>query len=118
MFTLSPIANRSDVLVDWVKQAKRDGEPLKDDPNVRRTIAHIVTDTAVAKALSTRFVCAAKSGGKPPTIPSSQYKLFTTSLSQRVCKDALDIMGHEGTIMEGQEEAPLLGRFEGPTARR
>ena len=113
MFTLSPIANRTDVLVDWVKDAKRDGEPLKDDPNVRRTIAHIVTDTAVAKGLSTRFVCAAKSGGKPPTIQSSQYKLFTTSLSQRVCKDALDIMGHEGTIMEGQEEAPLLGRFEG-----
>ena len=49
----------------------------------------------------------------PPSIQSSQYKLFTTTLSQRVCKDALDITGHEGTIMEGQEEAPLLGRFEG-----
>ena len=56
---------------------------------------------------------AAKSGGKPPTIESSQYKLFTTSLSQRVCKDALDIQGHEGTIMEGQNDAPLRGRFEG-----
>lgn len=114
MFTLSPISNRTDVLVDWVKQAKRDGIPRKDDPNVRRTIAQLVTDTAVAKALSTRFVCAAKSsGGKPPTIASSQYKLFTTTLSQRVCKDALDIQGHEGTIMEGQDEAPVRGRFEG-----
>ena len=80
---------------------------------MRRTIAHIVTDTAVAKGLSTRFVCAAKSGGKPPTIESSQYKLFTTTLSQRVCKDALDIQGHEGTIMEGQDDAPVRGRFEG-----
>jgi alkylation response protein AidB-like acyl-CoA dehydrogenase len=113
MFTLSPIANRSDLLVDWVKQAKRDDKPLKDDPNVRQKIAHIATDTAVAKALSIRFVCAAKSGGKPPTIQSSQYKLFTTTLSQRVCKDALDIQGHEGTMMEGQEEAPVSGRFEG-----
>ncbi len=114
MFTLSPISNRTEVLVDWVKQARRDGKPRKDDPNVRRTIAQIVTDTAVAKALSTRFVCAAKSsGGKPPTIASSQYKLFTTTLSQRVCKDALDIQGHEGTIMEGQDEAPARGRFEG-----
>ena len=113
MFTLSPIAHRSDVLVDWVKEATRDDEPLKDDPNVRQKIAQIVTDTAVAKALSTRFVCAAKSGGKPPTIESSQYKLFTTSLSQRVCKDALDIQGHEGAIMEGQDDAPLRGRFEG-----
>jgi alkylation response protein AidB-like acyl-CoA dehydrogenase len=114
MFTLSPIVNRTNLLVDWVKEAQRDDKPLKDDSNVRRIIAQIVTDTAVSKALSTRFVSAAKeAGGKPPTIQSSQYKLFTTSLSQRVCKDALDITGHEGTIMEGQEEAPLLGRFEG-----
>jgi hypothetical protein len=113
LFTLSPISNRTDVLVDWVKQATRDGVPRKDDPNVRRTIAQLVTGTAVAKGLSTRFVCAARSGGKPPTIESSQYKLFTTTLSQRVCKDALDIQGHEGTIMEGQDEAPARGRFEG-----
>ena len=113
MFTLSPIADRTRVLVEWVREAKRDGKPLKDDPNVRRLIAQIVTDTAVAKALSTRFVCAAKEGGKPPTIESSQYKLFTTTLSQRVCKDALDITGAAGTILEGQDEAPLRGRFEG-----
>jgi hypothetical protein len=114
LFTLSPISNRTEVLLDWVKEAQYDDQPLKDDPNVRRTVAQIVTDTAVAKGLSTRFVCAAKEvGGKPPTIQSSQYKLFTTTLSQRVCKDALDITGHEGTIQEGQEEAPLLGRFEG-----
>jgi alkylation response protein AidB-like acyl-CoA dehydrogenase len=114
MFTLSPIADRTRVLVEWVREAKRDDKPLKDDPNVRRLIAQIVTDTAVAKALSTRFVCAAKSGGgKPPTVQSSQYKLFTTTLSQRVCKDALDITGAAGTILEGQDEAPLRGRFEG-----
>ena len=113
MFTLSPIADRTRVLVDWVKEAKRDDLPLKDDPHIRRRIAHIVTDTAVAKGLSTRFVCAAKSGGKPPTIQSSQYKLFTTSLSQRVCREALEITGADGTIMEGQDEAPLRGRFEG-----
>ncbi len=113
MFTLSPIEDRTRVLVDWVRTARRDDKPLKEDPNVRRLIAQIVTDTAVAKALSTRFVCAAKEGGKPPTIESSQYKLFTTTLSQRVCKDALDITGAAGTIMEGQDEAPLRGRFEG-----
>jgi alkylation response protein AidB-like acyl-CoA dehydrogenase len=113
MFTLSPIEDRTRVLVEWVREAKRDDAPLKDDPNVRRLIAQIVTDTAVAKALSTRFVCAAKGGGKPPTVESSQYKLFTTTLSQRVCKDALDISGAAGTIMEGQDEAPLRGRFEG-----
>ena len=113
MFTLSPITNRTQVLVDYAKTSKRDGKPVRENPDTRRLIANIVTDTAVSKALSTRFLCAARGGGKPPTIPSSQYKLFTTSLSQRVCKDALDITGAAGTIMEGQDEAPLRGRFEG-----
>jgi alkylation response protein AidB-like acyl-CoA dehydrogenase len=113
MFTLSPIADRTRVLVDWVKVAERDDKPLREDPDTRRLIANIVTDTAVAKALSTRFVCAAKAGGKPPTIQSSQYKLFTTTLSQRVCDQALDITGAAGTIREGQDEAPIRGRFEG-----
>ncbi|MGE4652983.1 MAG: acyl-CoA dehydrogenase family protein [Myxococcota bacterium] len=113
MFTLSPISERSRVLTDWVKVAKRDDKPLKDDPTVRRLVAHIATDTAVAKGLSVRFVCAAMSGGKPPTVQSSQYKLFTTTLSQRVCRDALDITGAAGQIREGEEDAPLKGRFEG-----
>jgi alkylation response protein AidB-like acyl-CoA dehydrogenase len=114
MFTLSPIAERTKVLVGWARTAKRDDRPVREDRDVRRVIANIVTDTAVAKALSTRFVCAAKEGsGKPPTIESSQYKLFTTTLSQRVCDEALDLMSVAGTIREGQDEAPLRGRFEG-----
>jgi alkylation response protein AidB-like acyl-CoA dehydrogenase len=114
MFTLSPVTERTKLLVDWVKTATRDGEPLKDDANVRRLIAQIATHTAVARGLSVRFLCAAKAvGDKPPTVQSSQYKLFTTTLSQRVCNWALDITGAAGQIREGEEDAPLRGRFEG-----
>ena len=114
MFTLSPIEDRSNLLVEWVKAATRDDEPLRNDVNVRRIIAHIVTDTHVAKGLGKRFLSAAMAGGdKPPSIESSEYKLFTTTLSQRVCKDALDVTGAAGQIREGQEDAPLAGRFEG-----
>ncbi|MCP4004247.1 MAG: acyl-CoA dehydrogenase [bacterium] len=114
LFTLSPISERSRVLIDWVKTARRDDKPLREDPNVRRLIAHIATDTALARCLSTRFLCAAKAvNGKPPSVESSQYKLFTTTLSQRVCKDALDITGAAGQMREGQDDAPLAGRFEG-----
>ncbi|MDG2335246.1 MAG: acyl-CoA dehydrogenase family protein [Myxococcota bacterium] len=113
MFTLSPIEDRSKLLVQWAKGATRDDKPLREDPNVRRTIAHIVTDTQVAKALSKRFLSAAMKGDKPPSIESSEYKLFTTTLSQRVCKDALDLTGAAGQMREGQEDAPLAGRFEG-----
>src|SRR5207249_2804289 len=57
MFTLSPITDRTRVLIDYVKQATRDGEPLRKDPNVRRLVAQIATDTAVAKAVSVA-ICA------------------------------------------------------------
>ena len=88
--------------------------PLREDPLARRLVARITTDTAVAHALSTRFVCAARTAGaKPPTVQSSQYKLFTTELSQRVCREALDVMGAAGQLREGQDDAPLRGRFEG-----
>jgi alkylation response protein AidB-like acyl-CoA dehydrogenase len=114
MFTLSPVTERTKLLVDWVKGATRDGEPLKDDANVRRLIAQIATYTAVARGLSVRFLCAAKAvGDKPPSVQSSQYKLFTTTLSQRVCNWALDITGAAGQIREGEDDAPLRGRFEG-----
>jgi hypothetical protein len=113
MFTLSPTAERTKLLIEYVKTAARDGVPLRVDPRIRSLIARITTDTAVAHALSTRFVCAAKSGGKPPTVSSSQYKMWTTELSQRVCREALDIIGAAGQIREGTDDAPLRGRFEG-----
>jgi alkylation response protein AidB-like acyl-CoA dehydrogenase len=67
----------------------------------------------VAHALSKRFVCAAKDvRGKPPTAQASQYKLFSTELGQRVCREALDVMGASGQLREGQDDSPLRGRFE------
>ncbi|MBW2724826.1 MAG: acyl-CoA dehydrogenase family protein, partial [Deltaproteobacteria bacterium] len=39
MFTFSPILARFELLLDYVKNATRDGEPRKNDPVVRREIA-------------------------------------------------------------------------------
>ncbi len=117
MFTFSPIEARVELLCDWVRQASRDGRPLKDDPVVRSEIARLVTDTAVARCHSLRFVWASiKSethGGKPPTCEASEYKLFATALSQRQADIALDIQACEGQMRVDQDDAPLSGRFEG-----
>src|SRR5262249_30410486 len=113
LYTLSPVAERTRLLIEYVRTAACDGVPLRSDPRIRARIARISTDTAVAQALSTRFVCAAKDvRGKPPTAEASQYKLFSTELGQRVCREALDVMGAAGQLREGQDEAPLRGRFE------
>ena len=47
-----------------------------------------------------------------PTVESSQYKLFMNESGQRLANAALDILGAEGTLRPGEEEAPIGGRFE------
>src|SRR5262249_14025592 len=102
LYTLSPVAERTRLLIEYVRTAACDGVPLRSDPRIRARIARISTDTAVAQALSKRFVCAAKDvHGKPPTAEASQYKLFSTELGQRVCREALDVMGAAGQLREG-----------------
>src|SRR5262249_12737364 len=113
LYTLSPTAERTRLFIAYVRTAMRDGAPLREDPRVRQRVARAATDTAVAQALSQRFVGAAKDvRGKPPTAEASQYKLFSTELGQRVCRDALDVMSAVGQLREGQQDAPLRGRFE------
>jgi alkylation response protein AidB-like acyl-CoA dehydrogenase len=118
MFTLSPIDERVKLTCQWLRDgASRDGVPLKDDPTVRAQVAHLVTDAAVARCHSLRFVSAAikseEHGTKPPSTEASEYKLFATQLSQRQADVALDIQGPEGQIRVDQQEGPLSGRFEG-----
>jgi alkylation response protein AidB-like acyl-CoA dehydrogenase len=113
MFTFSPIEERTELLCEYVRSAKRDAEPLRSDPVVRQQIAQLVTQTEVARVLGLKFVAASMKGGKPPTNEASEYKLYATHLSQRAANVALDIMGAEGQLRVDTEEAPLKGRFEG-----
>ncbi|MEE8310856.1 MAG: acyl-CoA dehydrogenase family protein [Candidatus Binatia bacterium] len=113
MFTFSPIEERTKLLCEYVRGATMDGSPLREDPVVRQKIAQAVTQTEVARVLGLRFVAASLKGDKPPTNEASEYKLYATNLSQRICNAALDVIGSEGQLRVDTEEAPLGGRFEG-----
>jgi len=80
MFTFSPIQQRLELLCEHVATETRDGRPLRDDPVIRRQVAHLVTDAEVARVLGLRFVAASMKGGAPPTVEASEYKLFATEL--------------------------------------
>jgi len=112
MFTFSPIWARFELLLDYVQNGSKDGQPLKNDPVVRKQIAKLATDHAVARVLGLRFVAAAKVGDKPPTLEASQYKLFATQLSQRSVNEGLDLMGSEGQLRLDDPHAPQKGRFD------
>ncbi len=117
MFTFSPIEQRLDLLTDYVRTATRDGEPLRDDPVVRQRLARLHTDAEVARVLGLRVVdesvkAEKVEGAPPPTIESSQYKLFATEFSRRLANASMDL-GAPGTQLRVRtEEAPMAGRSE------
>ena len=55
--------------------------PLRDDPVIRQRVAQLVTDGEVARVLGLRFVHKSIQGGDPPRAEASEYKLFSTELS-------------------------------------
>ncbi len=112
MFTFSPVEQRFDILVEYVKTATRDGEPLRDDPVIRQRMARLATDLEVSRVLGLRVVHASMKGGAPPTTQASEYKLFTTELSKRLADASLDICGPGSQLRVRTKEAPLEGRSE------
>ena len=117
MFTYSPIKQRLDVLVDHVRTETRDGEPLKDDPIIRQRIAQLATEAEVARVMGLRVVSESMKadevpGTPPPTVESSQYKLFATEFSRRLANASMDL-GAPGTQLRVKTaEAPMEGRAE------
>ncbi len=112
MFTFSPIAQRLQLLIDYVRSATRDGAPLKDDRVVRQRIARLVTEAEVARVLGLRFVFESSKGGAAPTTEASEYKLFATELSKRLADASMDIAGAGGQLRVKTESAPMAGRAE------
>ncbi len=112
MFTFSPIRGRMELLCDYVKTAKRDGKPLKDDPVIRQKIAQLTTELEVARVLGVRFVDAALNSTKTPTVEASHYKLYATELSRRIADTTMDIVGPGAQLALHTEDAPLKGRSE------
>jgi alkylation response protein AidB-like acyl-CoA dehydrogenase len=112
MFTFSPIAQRLDLLCDYVAAETVDDEPLRDDPVVRKQIARLATDAEVARLLGLRFVAKSMKGGAPPTAEASEYKLFATELSQRLANASMDIGAPGSQLRVHTDDAPMKGRAE------
>jgi hypothetical protein len=112
LFTFSPIAQRLDLLIEYVRTTVRDGRPLKDDPVIRQRIAHLVTEAEVARVMGLKFVFESAKGGAAPTSEASEYKLYATELSRRLANASMDIAGPGSQLRVRTEDAPMKGRAE------
>jgi len=112
MFTISPVLARLELLTDYVRTARRDDQPMADDPVVRRRLAWLHTEAEVARVLGLAFVHASAQDGPAPTALASEYKLYTTELSKRLADASMDIAGPGGQLRVGTPDAPMAGRAE------
>jgi hypothetical protein len=111
MMPVGPLEMKVKALLEYVRTARRDGEPLRADARIRRTAAQLATQLEVARMLQRRVISEALRD-RVPTVESSKYKLFMNETGQRVANAALDLMGPSGQLKVGQPGAPVGGRFE------
>jgi len=111
MLPVGPVEMKMEALCDFVRSARRDGEPLREQPSVRSRIAQLSAQLEVCRMLQRRVICEALKGGVP-TVEAAEYKLYMTEFGKRLADTALDIMGAEGQLKPGETGAPLDGRFE------
>jgi alkylation response protein AidB-like acyl-CoA dehydrogenase len=112
MFTFAPIAQRFELLTEYVRSTVRDGVPLRTDPVIRQRLAQLATQLEVARVMGLKFVFESSQGGAAPTAEASEYKLFATELSKRLANAAMDIAGPGSQLRVKTEEAPMCGRSE------
>jgi alkylation response protein AidB-like acyl-CoA dehydrogenase len=110
MMPVGPLEKKVEALVAHLREAVRDGRPLREDARVRARVARIATELEVSRMLQRRVVAEALKGGVP-TVASSQYKLYMNECGKRLASAALDLLGPEAALEAGQPDAPLRGRF-------
>ncbi len=111
LFTVSAFAKKYEALRTYLRTATRDGKPLRDDPEVRKTVARLATKIEVCKMHCLRVIARA-AVGEVPNIEAAMFKLWLSMTAQEVAEAFITIAGPDGVLRRGTEHAPIDGRFE------
>jgi alkylation response protein AidB-like acyl-CoA dehydrogenase len=98
--------------VEWAEHTRRDdGTRVIDDPWVRERLALMRVNNEVAKLLAyrTSFVAAQ---GKLPGVEGSMHKLFYAESMTADAAELVDMLGAEGVLPRGEDDAPVDGWVE------
>lgn len=111
MVAVGRLGTHFELLVDWVKNASREGKPLAGDPVVRHQLAETAVQLEVLRLLEWQAVSAIQRG-ESPTMDVSLGKMFRGDLLWRVYDRGLEILGPSAQLLRGSKWAPLQGVFE------
>jgi len=98
-------------LVSWARENDREGKRLAQDSLVRQKLAEMAIEIEVARLLSLRIMWM-QSQGIRITSESSQAKLFSSELSQRLTNVGMELLGLFGQLERGDKWAVMQGRIE------
>jgi hypothetical protein len=111
LFTVSAFVKKYHALREYLRTATRDGKPLRDDPEVRKTVARLATRIEVCKMHCLRVISKA-AAGEVPNIEAAMFKLWLSMTAQELAEAFITIAGPDGVLRRGTEHAPIDGRFE------
>ena len=95
-------------IVDYVKTAQRNGQPLKDIPSVRHALADFAAKIEIAYMLFWR-VASMLDNAQDPSVTSSVLKVVSTEMARDLAEIAMQILGPYGHLTQDSEWTPLRG---------
>jgi alkylation response protein AidB-like acyl-CoA dehydrogenase len=95
-------------LVNFVKQAQKDGAALASSPSVRKRLAQIALQIEIGYLFFWK-TAAALDKGQMPSVEASTLKLTATELSRNLANAAMEILGPYGMLQQGSVRTPFRG---------
>ncbi|HEY79414.1 MAG TPA: acyl-CoA dehydrogenase [Dehalococcoidia bacterium] len=97
-----------EALIQYVKEAERNGRPLAEDPIVRSRIAQLKIELEIGRLHMYR-VAVVMDEGRAPNWESSMSKAYGTAFEQRLAGAAIEIAGLYGQLSPDSKRVPMQG---------
>jgi len=108
MTSIIPTVRKLDRLVEYVRTTEVDGEPLANDPVVRRMVARMATLVEMGKMLDLRCLCMAIKPDYVPNNEAAMNKMWGGIIETILSDETLDVLGPDGFLWK-DEDAPMDG---------
>ncbi|RMF85310.1 MAG: acyl-CoA dehydrogenase, partial [Nitrospinota bacterium] len=100
-----------EMLVQYTKETRRNGQPLSKDPVIRQKLAQMEIELEVARLIAYR-VASMQSRGLIPNHEASMSKLYGTEYLKRLANVGMEILGPYSSLQTGSKWVPLRGKIE------
>lgn len=111
LITIGGVERTFEELVTYAKNTQKNGAPLSKDPLVRQKLADLAIEINIARDLI-RQVVWLQDEEKSPACESATSKLFGSELSQKLAREALEILGPHGQLRKNSKYSVLEGMIE------